>query len=45
MKSTERPLRRMAALLLLAALARIFVIPRFRYEPGKLQLLLETTLL
>ena len=28
-------------LLLLAALLRIFVIPRFRYVPGKLQLLLE----
>lgn len=29
------------ALLLLAALARIFVIPRFRYQPGRLQLMLE----
>ena len=28
-------------LLVLAALARIFVIPRFKYKPGKLQLLLE----
>ena len=28
-------------LLALAALARIFVIPRFKYKPGKLQLLLE----
>lgn len=30
-----------AVLLLAAALLRIFVIPRFRYQPGKLQLLLE----
>lgn len=30
-----------AILLLAAALIRIFVIPRFRYMPGKLQLLLE----
>ena len=30
-----------AAALVLAALARIFVIPRFKYKPGKLQLLLE----
>lgn len=30
-----------AALLLLAALVRIFVIPGFQYVPGKLQLLLE----
>ena len=29
------------ALLLLAALARLLVIPRFRYQPGRLQLLLE----
>ena len=28
-------------LLVLAALARIFVIPRFKYKPGRLQLLLE----
>lgn len=28
-------------LLLLAALARLFVIPRFRYTPGRLQLLIE----
>ena len=28
-------------LLLLAALARIFVVPRFQYQPGKLQMLLE----
>ena len=30
-----------AALLALAACLRIFVIPRFRYKPGRLQLLLE----
>ena len=32
-------------LLVLAALARIFVIPRFKYKPGKLQLLLEELVL
>ena len=31
-----------AALLILCAVIRIFVIPRFSYVPGKLQLLLET---
>ena len=30
-----------AALLILAACIRVFVIPRFQYSPGKLQLLLE----
>lgn len=30
-----------AALLLAAALIRVFAVPRFRYQPGKLQLLLE----
>ena len=30
-----------AALLLAAALIRVFVIPRFRYVPGKFQLVLE----
>ena len=38
----SRPgLRQIMPTLVLAALARIFVIPRFKYKPGKLQLLLE----